>query len=125
MMRGHDRQLLKRLGAFVRHVRDRLHDDAEPSHRATTFLAWIAGSAAPASYDDAMRTIVDLPEDQVRALADITRREGISRAEAIRRAIAAYARGRARGAGDTKAFGSWKERAEDGLRYEDRLREEW
>ncbi len=40
-------------------------------------------------YDDAMRTIVDLPDEQVEALAELCEREKISRAEAIRRAVAA------------------------------------
>lgn len=39
-------------------------------------------------YDDAMRTIVDLPDDQIRALKDYCARKHISRAEAVRRAIA-------------------------------------
>ena len=78
------------------------------------------------SYDDIMRTIIELPDEQVRALAEITRREQISRAEAIRRAIAAYARGQTRKRADAgRAFGSWKGRREDGLRYEDRVRAEW
>ena len=40
------------------------------------------------SYDDIMmRTIVDLPEEQVRKLALLCRKEKISRAEAVRRAV--------------------------------------
>jgi metal-responsive CopG/Arc/MetJ family transcriptional regulator len=71
-----------------------------------------------------MRTIVDLPEDQIRVLAEICERQGISRAEAVRRAVAEYA-GR-HGAGEAdKAFGSWRGRRIDGLAYERRLRREW
>ena len=37
-----------------------------------------------------VRTIVDLPEEQIRKLTLLCRRERISRAEAIRRAVARY-----------------------------------
>jgi hypothetical protein len=75
-------------------------------------------------YDDDMRTIVDLPEEQRKALADICRRQKISRAEAVRRAVAEYASHHS--AGDAKrAFGLWHGRGVDGLSYERRLRREW
>ncbi len=76
------------------------------------------------SYDDGMRTIVELPEDQLRDLAELCRREKISRAEAIRRAVAEYARRRSAG-GAGEAFGLWRGRRRDGLAYERRLRREW
>ena len=75
------------------------------------------------SYDNViMRTIIDLPVDQVEALDTICRREQISRAEAIRRAVSMLIR-EAADPGD--AFGLWRERAEDGLAYQQRLRREW
>jgi hypothetical protein len=40
--------------------------------------------------DDAVRTIVDLPEEQIKALDAYRKRHGISRAEAVRRAVAAF-----------------------------------
>lgn len=70
-----------------------------------------------------MRTIIELPEEQVGALREICEREGISRAEAIRRAVRAYTRKRAGNVAD--AFGLWKDREVDGLTYEDRVRREW
>lgn len=76
------------------------------------------------SYDDGMRTIIELPVDQLRALAEICRREKISRAEAVRRAVAEYAMRRARPQ-SRDAFGLWRERGVDGLAYERRLRREW
>jgi len=76
------------------------------------------------SYDDVMRTIVEIPEDQLRDLAEMCRREGISRAEAIRRAVAEYAR-RRNGRKTRRAFGLWRGRRRDGLAYERRLRREW
>jgi hypothetical protein len=76
-------------------------------------------------YDDAVRTIIDLPPDQLEALDGICRRESISRAEAIRRAVALLVH--QRGASPSGvAFGLWRgRRATDGLRYQERLRREW
>ena len=76
------------------------------------------------SYDDIMRTIIDLPEEQIRALAELCRREKISRAEAVRRAVAEYASRHATGDAE-RAFGLWRGRRIDGLSYERRLRREW
>lgn len=70
-----------------------------------------------------MRTIIDVPADQLDALDDVCRRDGISRAEAIRRAVALLLRQRA-GAPE-QAFGLWRGRKVDGLAYERGLREEW
>jgi len=72
-------------------------------------------------YDDAMRTIIELPDAQLEALEVICAREGISRAEAIRRAVAEHLT-RQRGAEAGEAFGLWRRRAVDGLRYQQRLR---
>jgi hypothetical protein len=71
-----------------------------------------------------MRTIIELPEEQVDALADLCRSEGISRAEAIRRAVAQYV-GRRRSVTWAPAFGLWRDRPIDGLAYERQLRQEW
>ena len=70
-----------------------------------------------------MRTIIELPEEQLEALDALCRREKISRAEGIRRAVAVLVRQRAAGA--DRAFGLWRDRAEDGLAYQRRLRREW
>lgn len=75
-----------------------------------------------------MRTIIDLTDEQLARLEEVADREGISRAEAIRRAVdTAYADvavASSRAARDT-AFGLWKGRKIDSLRYVDRLRDEW
>jgi len=76
------------------------------------------------SYDNDVRTIVELPEEQIRALAEVCRREKISRAEAVRRAVAEYASRHAAGDAE-RAFGLWRDRRIDALAYERRLREEW
>jgi len=76
-----------------------------------------------------MRTIVDLPEAQIKALDSYRRREGISRAEAVRRAVAAFAPVSGRKPRDLRqhpAFGSSKAfRREDSVQTIRRLREEW
>ena len=71
-----------------------------------------------------MRTIIELPDDQLDGLAILCRREGISRAEAIRRAVAQYTRARLRHSAE-EVFGLWRSRREDGVRYQRRLRKEW
>ena len=71
-----------------------------------------------------MRTIVNLPEDQIAALAEVCRREGVSRTEAVRRAVADYLAAR-RPAGRDEMFGVWRGRGIDGLEFEQELRNEW
>ncbi|CAN5556375.1 hypothetical protein BH20VER3_BH20VER3_04790 [soil metagenome] len=76
-----------------------------------------------------MRTIVDLPETQIKALDSYRKREGISRAEAVRRAVAAFVPALGKGSTDFAhhpAFGSSKRyRKEDSVKAVRRLREEW
>ena len=76
------------------------------------------------SYDNDMRTIVDIPEGQLAELKEICAREGISRAEAIRRAVRVYTQGLGT-AGRRRAFGIWKNRKIDALSHEDQVRSEW
>jgi hypothetical protein len=76
-------------------------------------------------YDDVVRTIIELPENQLEALDGICRREEISRAEAIRQAVALLVRQRGAGTSGV-AFGLWRgRRPGDGLQYQERLRREW
>ena len=71
-----------------------------------------------------MRTTIDLPEEQVQQLGELCRREGVSRAEVVRRAVADYLKAHCvRERQD--AFGIWRDRRPDGLEYERRLRREW
>jgi ribbon-helix-helix CopG family protein len=75
-----------------------------------------------------MRTIIDLTGEQLARLEEVAQREGISRAEAIRRAVdTAYAHVAAStaGAARAEAFGLWKGRKVDALRYVDDLRDDW
>lgn len=71
-----------------------------------------------------MRTIVDLPETQIEALKALGGPRGLSRAELVRRAVAEYL-ARHRPEGEGTAFGLWRDRGEDGRRYQERLRREW
>ncbi len=76
-----------------------------------------------------VRTIVDLPEKQIKALDTYRKKEGISRAEAVRRAVSAFVPLSGKNRFDFAAhpaFGSSKKfRREDSVRTVRRLREEW
>jgi hypothetical protein len=70
-----------------------------------------------------VRTIVDLPAGQLAALAEWCREEGISRAEAVRRALAVEL-GRRTAGGRAAAFGAWRRRL-DSRELVPGLRGEW
>jgi predicted transcriptional regulator len=71
-----------------------------------------------------MRTLVDIPTDQIRLLADIGARSNRPRAALIREAIAEYlANHRPPAAED--AFGLWDNTGADGLKYQKKIRAEW
>jgi metal-responsive CopG/Arc/MetJ family transcriptional regulator len=71
-----------------------------------------------------MRTIVELPDEQLAALRDLCAQEKASRAEIIRRAIGQYLQSNQSGKG-TSAFGLWKHKKINALDYEAKLRGEW
>jgi hypothetical protein len=71
-----------------------------------------------------MRTIVDLPEDQVKALAAFCELQGISRAEAVRRAVARLL-AEERRPGRERAFGAWRTKRVDAATMIRGLRDEW
>lgn len=70
-----------------------------------------------------MRTLVDIPDVQLGELGAICKAKHLSRAEVIRRAVAAYIE-RNRPAPE-QAFGLWRDDAEDGVAYQERMRSEW
>lgn len=70
-----------------------------------------------------MRTIIDLPDHQVAALAELCEREHISRAEAVRRALDAMLAEKQAVTRDA-AFGAWATRG-DSRDVVNSLREEW
>jgi metal-responsive CopG/Arc/MetJ family transcriptional regulator len=71
-----------------------------------------------------MRTIIEIHAAQLEALDDVCRRDSISRAEAIRRAIDAMIASEAP-ARAKQAFGMWRGRGIDGVKYQAALRREW
>ena len=75
-------------------------------------------------YDIAMRTIVDIPEEQLDELKDFCEQEDISRAEAIRRAIQVFLK-QVFPKEKEEAFGIWKDKTVDSLKYQKKLRDEW
>ena len=70
-----------------------------------------------------VRTIVDLPQEQIRKLALFCRREKISRAEAVRRAVDRFLR--ASPASDLRSFFGASKTRGDISQHISRLRREW
>jgi predicted transcriptional regulator len=71
-----------------------------------------------------MRTIVELPDDQIEALKRLSNDTHLSRAELMRRAVKEYlARHRPQPA--EQAFGLWKTQRKDALGIQEQLRSEW
>jgi predicted transcriptional regulator len=71
-----------------------------------------------------MRTLVDIPDDQVSALTELGERRKLPRAVLIREAIGEYLARRSR-AREQDAFGLWGADAMDGLAYQRKSRAEW
>jgi len=73
-----------------------------------------------------MRTLVDIPDDQLAELTTVAEREKVSRAALVREAIAGLLAARHAKSSDVidAGFGLWGE-GEDGLAYQERLRAEW
>ncbi len=72
-----------------------------------------------------MSTVVELPEDQLAALASLCEREGISRDEAVQRALTDFLTRRTENFPRDPAFGSWAGRKVDSVEYVRQLRAEW
>ncbi len=73
-----------------------------------------------------MRTIVDIPEQDIRALDRCAKRERVSRAEMVRRAVRGFVSEQKTDPLE-RYFGLWKDRDDigDGLTYQQALRDEW
>ena len=71
-----------------------------------------------------MRTIIDIPEEQIQNLAYLCNVKKISRAEIIRRAVAMYLQETMPKKNDV-AFGIWKNKKIGSLSYQENLRNEW
>jgi metal-responsive CopG/Arc/MetJ family transcriptional regulator len=70
-----------------------------------------------------MRTLVDIPERELDELTALSGLRNTSRAELIRQAVAGFLAQNKTGLEDS--FGLWKNRREDGVIYQQRLRGEW
>ncbi|HZJ08492.1 MAG TPA: ribbon-helix-helix protein, CopG family [Trueperaceae bacterium] len=70
-----------------------------------------------------MRTIIDLPEDLAQALDAMGRERGASRAALVREAVRDYLDRNRRD--PREAFGLWRDRTEEAIDYQERLRDEW
>jgi predicted transcriptional regulator len=71
-----------------------------------------------------MRTLIDLPDSQIQALAALGERVKQSRAAIIRDAVAEYLERHALGSPDA-AFGLWGRNTPDGMSYQKKARAEW
>jgi len=71
-----------------------------------------------------MRTIVDIPEELLRPLDELRTAENRSRASVIREALSEYLKNKP-SCSMSEAFGLWKTRKVDSLKYQEDLRSEW
>ena len=71
-----------------------------------------------------MRTIIDLPDDQLEALGEICAQKKVSRAAVIRQAVAGYIQ-QSKANKSENAFGLWKKKNINALKHEDKIRAEW
>ena len=70
-----------------------------------------------------MRTLVDIPDRQIKLLTALCEARKLSRAEVIRQAISSFLEKNK--TGGVEAFGLWKTGKVDGLAYQEQARSEW
>lgn len=70
-----------------------------------------------------MRTLIDIPNQQIDVLTALCKSMHLSRAELVRRAIDEYVSKHKPQSAD--AFGLWKDNQVDGVDYQTQLRSEW
>jgi hypothetical protein len=70
-----------------------------------------------------MKTLIDIPNNQIKSLAMICDEFNISRSEAIRRGIDLFITKNNKK--NIDVFGVWKNKNIDGLKYQNNLRNEW
>ncbi len=71
-----------------------------------------------------MRILVDIPEDDLSLLNQLSKAGDVPRAELVRQAIARYLEPH-RLAKKASAFGRWADQLEDGREVQKRMRDEW
>ena len=73
-----------------------------------------------------MRTIVDIPDIQVKALNQLSKKKRVSKAEIIRQALTNYLTQYLEIRKSFKdSFGLWKDKNIDDIEYQKKLRNEW
>ncbi|HVL79040.1 MAG TPA: CopG family transcriptional regulator [Sphingomicrobium sp.] len=73
-----------------------------------------------------MRTLIDIPDEDVERLDALARRHNRSRAAEVREAVRAYLRGRSGNDWISRGFGYWRNRDDigDAVEYQRRMRED-
>lgn len=71
-----------------------------------------------------MRTLVDIDDDDLKALNDLAATKNVSRASLIRKAVSAFLE-QSSVDDRSQAFGLWGNRKVDGLAYQEEIRGEW
>ena len=71
-----------------------------------------------------MRTIVEIPQEQIEEMDRLRKTKRVSRTELIRQAVETFLREQRQTAGHG-AFGIWKSKPVDALAMERKLRKEW
>ncbi len=72
-----------------------------------------------------MRTLIDLPDSQIQALAALCDQVKQPRAALIREAVAEYLEKRRTRKSVDEAYGLWGSGGVDGLEYQEGVRAEW
>jgi metal-responsive CopG/Arc/MetJ family transcriptional regulator len=77
-------------------------------------------------YEHSMRTIVDIPDTQIKILDQLSKNKRLSRAHIIRKALDLYITNYTKSKkAYESAFGIWKSKKLDALTYQCKLRDEW
>ena len=71
-----------------------------------------------------MRTLVDIPDGDLKKLQSLSKTRKVSRAQLVRCAISEYVK-REQGDSLNQLAGIWADRNIDGLEYQMAMREEW
>lgn len=71
-----------------------------------------------------MRTIVDIPEEIIKSLDELSVQENRSRASVIREALSEFLKAKP-SSNINEAFGIWKRRKIDSIKFQEDLRSEW
>lgn len=71
-----------------------------------------------------MRTIVELPEDQIKGLKDLAETTHLSRAELMRRAVSEYL-AKYKHNENEEAFGLWSKNKLNAIDHQQQMRSEW